>query len=109
MDTLNWLKLDCIYPISSGLNEEEIGEVERIQLRNEGIFDDYEQGVAILNLGNDPITHMIPKCFIPKGKVNKKYYTEIILASNNVIYAVGKPEQVYDKITEYVDSLPKAK
>ena len=102
MELLNWFKIDCLYPITSGMdNSEELSEVERIQLRNEGITDGYEQGVAVLNLVEDPIIHIIPKCFIPKGKTNRKYYSEIILKSGDVVYAVGRPDAVYEKINEY--------
>ena len=90
MELLNWFKIDCLYPITSGMeNTDELTDVERIQLKNEGILEDYEQGVAVLNLVEDTIVHLIPKCFIPKGKVYKKYYTEIVLKSGDLVYAVG--------------------
>ena len=110
MDSLNWFKIDCIYPITTDFNGDgELSDVERIQLKNEGILEDYEQGTAVLNLAEDTIVHLIPKCFIPKGKIYKKYYTEIVLKSGDIMFAVGKPEQVYDKVNDYLDSLPNSK
>ena len=107
MDSLNWFKFECIYPLNySFTGEDELSEVEQIKLKNEGIFDEYETGIGILNIGQDTIVHLIPKCFIPKGKINKKYYTEIVMKSGDIIYAVGKAEQLYDKLNEYLDSVP---
>ncbi len=103
MDSLHWFKIDCIYPISVDFNGEgELTDIEKIQLKNEGILDDYETGAAVLNLGEDTIVHLIPKCFIPKGKVYKKYYTEIVMKSGDILFAVGKPDQVYEKINDYL-------
>lgn len=106
MDTLLWFKIQIIYPLNSSLDESEISEVEAIRLRNEGLLDDYETDIGVFNLANDPITHITPKAFIPKGKTNKKYYSEIVFESGNVVLALGKPESVYDKILEYHRSLP---
>jgi hypothetical protein len=106
MDALNWFKLDCIYPLTSDFNgSEELSDVEKIQLRNEGILDDYETGTVILNLAEDTIVHLIPKCFIPKGKTNRKYYTEIVMKSGDVVYGLGKPDFIYDKLNAYLDIL----
>lgn len=87
-------------------NTDELTDVERIQLKNEGILEDYEQGTAVLNLTEDTIVHLIPKCFIPKEKKYKKYYTEIVMKSGDVLFAVGKPENVYKQLNEYLDSFP---
>jgi len=107
MGSLNWFKFDCIYPLTSDFNSgEELGEIERLNLQNEGILDDYEIGTAILNLGQDTIVHLIPKCFIPKGKTNRKYYTEIVMKSGDVIFALGKPDMVYDKLNAYLADIP---
>jgi len=41
MDSLNWFKIDCIYPITTEFNgDTELSDVERIQLKNEGILED---------------------------------------------------------------------
>jgi hypothetical protein len=44
--------------------------------------------------------------FIPKGKTNKKYYTEVVFENGDVIYSAGKPEAIYSKLNEYYDSIP---
>lgn len=105
-DTLLWFKIQIIYPLNSSINAEEISEVEAIRLRNEGLLDDYETDIGVFNLASDPISQIHPKAFIPKGKTNKKYYSEIIFESGNMVMALGKPESVYDKILEYSKSLP---
>lgn len=110
MDSLKWFRIQAMYQINPSFNsDEELSEVEKIQLRNEGITDDFETDYAYLNLGEDTIIHLNPKCFIPKkdnDRKYRKYYTEIVMKSGDVIYAVGKPENVYDKLNEYLDSLP---
>jgi len=106
-DLIKWLKIPIIYPITSDfLTNEELSEVDRIKLNNEGILEDFETTDGYYNLSNDAICQLNPKCFVPKGKTNKKYYTEIIFESGNIVYALGKPATVYDAINSYVDSLP---
>lgn len=106
MDTLNWFKIQVVYPITSGIENEELSEIEKIQLMNEGILDDYETDYAYLNLAEDTIVHINPKAFIKKGNVNKRYFSEIVMKSGDVIFAVGKPEAVYTKVNEYLNNLP---
>lgn len=108
-DSLLWLQLNVIYPLTSSFNSnEEVSEVEQIRLRNEGLLDDdqVETGVGYYNLARNGISQLNPKCFVPKGKVNKKYYTEIYFDDGDVIYALGKPSDVYEKINAYYASLP---
>ncbi len=38
---LHWLKLDVIFPIQSGLDNEEMSEIDTIRLRSEGIEDGF--------------------------------------------------------------------
>lgn len=106
MDTLKWFKIECIYPIDLDFNGNEISEIDQLRLKSEGLLEEYETGVAVLNLIEDVIVHLIPKCFIPKGKVYKKYYTEVVMKSGDILYAVGKPDQVYEKINDYLELLP---
>ena len=106
MDYLNWFKISVIYPLTSSFSDEELSEVDQIRLRNEGLLDDYETDTGVYNLSADPIVQLNPKAFIPKGKVNKKFYTEMIFQSGNITYALGKPDSVYEKINEYLNGLP---
>lgn len=108
MDDLKWFKIDIIYPLNSGFeSNEELSEIDAIRLKAEGILDDYETGVGIYNLSVSTIANLTPKCFVPKGKTNKKYYTEIVFDTGDFAFALGKPEFVYDKINEYYNSLPR--
>ncbi|MDJ0503741.1 MAG: hypothetical protein PX635_00635 [Nostocales cyanobacterium LE14-WE12] len=101
---LNWLKLKVIFPITAGLDNEEVSEVQKLQM---GIKDgdEYESELGIYQLREDfTISQLNPRCFIHKNKVNKKYYTELVFSDGNIIYADGKPEAVYQVIEEYIDS-----
>lgn len=103
---LQWLKLRIIYPITSGLVEDdtEDSELRRIRLE-QADSDGYEQDWGYLNLAIDPIAQLEPCCMIPKGNKNKKFYTQITLQSGNLVMAVGKPEDVYKQIEEYLNAL----
>ena len=102
-----WLKLPIISPVTSGLTEEEISEVEAIKLRNEGLLngDEVEVGFGYYNIGVDTIKRLSPKCFIHKDRVRKRYYTEVVFDSGDVEWADGKPEEIYKLIRDYTDSL----
>jgi len=102
-----WFKIDIIYPISGSFDGEQLTEVQEIQLKNEGLLlEDYETDIGIFNLVSDPIMQINPKAFIPRGKTNKKYYSEIVFESGNIVTALGKPIQVYAKLNEYLDTFP---
>lgn len=106
-DNIHWFKIPIIYPVTSDfLTEEEISEIDRIKLNNEGLLGDFETDIGYFNLVKDPIVMLMPKCFIPKDKVNKKFYTELIFASGMVAYALGKPTSVYEAFCKYIDDLP---
>ncbi len=107
MDLLIWFKIEVCYNITGGLeNEEELSEVEKIQLQNEGEAVEYEVGMAIINFSIDPIKHIGPKAFVKKGNVKKTYISEIILRSGRVYYPNHKPEKVYELLNDYYNSLP---
>ena len=107
MDSLKWFKIEVCYNITGGLeNEEELSEVEKIQLQNEGESISYETGIAYLNIAHDPIKQIHPKAFVKKGNVKKTYISELILKSGRIYYANYKPERVYELLLEYVESLP---
>lgn len=94
------LKIDIIYPITTNLTEgEELSEVERMQNH---LTDGYETDTGIWDLTLDPIHQLNPRCFIPSNGKNKKYFTEVVFASGNISYAVGKPLTVEAKIDEYL-------
>jgi len=106
---LNWLKIKVIFPITAGLNDlEEVSEVQRMQM---GIKDgdQYETEWGYYNIGQDMPIQLNPCCFIPRDKVNKKYYTQVIFSSELIILAEGKPESVYKVIEDYINSLPEEK
>lgn len=99
------LKLKIIFPITTklddGSEESEADEIQKIQagLQN---GDEYETEFGIYDIVLNPIIHLNPKCFIPKGKDQKKYYTQIVFQSEHVVCADGKPEKVYGIIQEYL-------
>ena len=80
MTFYDWFKIDILYKLTSGIDNEELSELDEIRLKNEGLLngDEFEKGEAYFNLGLNPIKSIEPRCFVPKGKQNKKYYTEII-------------------------------
>ena len=103
-----WLELEIYCPITKDLESgEEMSELDEIRLKNEGVLiDGYETEQGFYNLAVDMIKQLNPKVFIPKGGVNKRFATEIVFDSGTVVYAKGKPSDVYKKVIEYVDSLP---
>jgi hypothetical protein len=109
-DELMWFRIKVIYPVTSGLNEDnddsEDSELKRIRLQQLDT-DGYEYDFAYINLAKDNIVDLIPCCFLAKDRKNKTYYTDIVLESGNIINAVGKPDDVYTKILEYLETLPK--
>lgn len=108
--TDNWFKIQTIYAITSSLqqyenvNEEDDEDdvLKRIRMSNMGMVDGYEVDTAYLNIVCDPILVMLPCCLLPKNAKNKKYYTELILESGNVVFAVGKPEAIFEKLCEFM-------
>ena len=110
MDELKWFKIEVIYPLNNALGgDEEINEIDLIRLKSEGLVEEYESDIAIFNLSNNTISQLNPRCFIPKGKINKKYYTEIVFENGDFVFADGKPEFVYGKVNEYLLTLPSSK
>jgi len=108
--TDNWFKVQCIYPITSSLNqydeykEDEEDEVlKNIRMKDMDITDGYEIDFAYLNLMIDPIVSILPCCMLPKNAKYKKYYSEVVLESGNIIFAVGKPEAVMKLLMEYLN------
>jgi|TARA_R110000868_G_scaffold77684_1_gene222305 hypothetical protein len=105
----NWFKIHSIYAVTSTLQQYESTEeddeddvLKRIRLNNMGLVDDYEIDVAYINIVSDPIVGMLPCCLLSKRAKNKKYYTELILESGNIIFAVGKPETIFEKLCDFM-------
>jgi len=111
LDNIKWFKIPIIFPITSGFaSKEDLSEIDIIKMKNEGLENqDVETDMGFYNLVNDPICQLNPKCFIPKGKFNKKYYTEIIFASGDKVYALGRPSSVYEAINKYTEMFPTEK
>lgn len=105
MKHLSWFEIEVYYPIDASLFEnEELSEVEKLSA---GIVEGYEVGTAYFNLGQSTVQSLLPKCFIPKGKSNKKFYTEIIFSDGSFAFAIEKPTEVYNKLDDYLEKLPK--
>jgi hypothetical protein len=104
MKHLNWLEIEVYYPIDASLFEnEELSEVEKLSA---GIVEGYEVGIAYFNITQATIQSLLPKCFIPKGKTHRKFYTEIIFNDGSFAFATAKPPEVYQLIDNYLDDLP---
>jgi len=108
MTFYDWFKIDILYKITSGIEQEELSELDAIRLRNEGLLngDEYEKGEAYINLGLNPIKSIEPRCFVPKGKQNKKYFTEVIFDDGTAVNADYKPIELYSILKEYYEKLP---
>ena len=105
MKHLKWFEIEVYYPIDASLfeNDAELSEVEKLSA---GIVEGYEVGIAYFNISQATIQSLLPKCFIPKGKRNKKFYTEIIFNDGSFAFATAKPTDVYTMIDEYLEALP---
>ncbi len=104
MNFLNWFEIEVYYPIDASLfDNSELTEVEKLSA---GIVEGYEVGTAFFNLGQSTVQSLLPKCFIPKGKTNKKFYTEVIFSDGSFTFATDKPNEVYKKIDDYLSNLP---
>lgn len=105
-DTLDWFVLPVIYPINSEFNsDEEVSELDIIRLRNEGLLEDFETTNGYFSLGRNTIIQLSPRVFIPNGKTNRKYYTEVVFENGEVVYSPGKPEVIYQKLEDYYNSI----
>jgi len=101
---LNKLKLKVIFPITADLNDEELSETQRMSMGlKDG--DQYETEWGYYDYENDIVLQLNPKCFKPKDRDNKKYYTQVIFSSELIVYADGKPEIAAKAIDDYVNGL----
>jgi hypothetical protein len=105
MKHLNWFEIEVYYPIDASLFEAEV-ELSEVEKLSAGIVEGYEIGIAIFNLGKSTVQSLLPKCFIPKGKSNKKFYTEVIFDDGSFAFATAKPLEVYAIIDDYLENLP---
>jgi hypothetical protein len=95
-------KIEIIYPITASLHEKD--ELDEIQMMRIG-GDEFITDFGYFNLVDDPILQIVPRCIIPKGKTYKKYFLDLIFASGNMAFAVGKQESVFKQIAEYEKDL----
>lgn len=93
-----FFEVEIIYPVTSSLLDEEVDEVDR--MRNE-LKDDFMIGTGYWDLTQDPIARIEPKCIIPKGRTNKKHFSEVVFLSGNVTYCNLKPEELKKKLDEF--------
>ena len=124
---LQWIKIRCIYPINASLtdllndkikdeDEDEHPILKKVRLENIGAEDNYKIDFAYINIDLDPIISLNPGCFKPKSVnqnaeseelKNTVYITQIILQSNGIIYAMGKPEAIYKQLNKDLSELVK--
>ena len=110
MKFYDWSKVDIIYKMTSDIGQDELSELDEIRLKNEGLLngDEYERGECYINLGLNPIKSIEPRCFVPKGKQNKKYFTEVIFDDGTSVNADYKPLELYTLLKTYYEGLPEA-
>lgn len=104
MKHLKWFEIEVYFPIDASLFEDvELSETEKMSAY---ITEGYEIGIAYFNISQATIQSLLPKCFIPKGKSHRKFYTEIIFNDGSFAFATARPPEVYALIDEYLDKLP---
>lgn|SRR5574343_1127155 len=97
---MDLFEVEIIYQKVTSLNniEEEDDEIDRLR----GV-DDYYIDVGYWDLETDPIAKIEPRCFIPKGKTNKKYFSEVVFQSGNLSYANYKPTELKKMLDSYLN------
>ena len=106
-----WFKIKCIFPITTNVDglkideeDEEDPVLKKIRLQSAGVNDDYETEFAYFNLIADPIMHLFPMSLLAKDYKNKKSLTLIVFESGNTATAIGKPDDVFKELTEFIAS-----
>ena len=100
---LDWFKIKVLYPLTKDLSDSEPNEIASMQSKGEDSFlDGYGTDMGYYDISNDAIVQINPKCFKPNDRVNKRYCSEIVFASDKIIYASDKPEDVYKQLEEYL-------
>ena len=97
---MEWFKIDLIFTKTLSLSGDDEDESWRMPKDD----DIYQVESGYFNLAEDPIVQLNPRAFIPKDGKNRKQFTEVVFLSGNVSYAVGNPELVMSKVSEYVKS-----
>jgi len=102
-----WFKVKVIYPITKKPNGLELDYEDRDPaLEKAGYYDGLEEGYeteyAYFNLIADPIMHLMAGSFKPNEKSNKRNYTLIVFESGNSVQAVGKPDDIFKELMEFI-------
>jgi hypothetical protein len=105
MKHLKWFEIEVYYPIDASLFEADV-ELSEVEKLSAGIVEGYEVGIAYFNISQATVQSLLPKCFIPKGKTHRKFYTEIIFNDGSFAFATAKPTEVYQLIDDYLEGLP---
>lgn len=104
--SLDWFVLPVIHNIDSEFNcSDELNEIDEIRRKAKGLIEDFETTNGYFSLGRNTIIQLSPKAFIPKDRENRKYYTEVVFENGEVVFSVGKPEVIYQKLNEYYNSI----
>lgn len=97
---MDWFKIDIIYPKTINLSGEEPDDDQSWRMPKDE--DIYATETGYFNLTEDPIVQLNPRAFIPKDGKNRKQFTEVVFLSGNISYAVGKPDDIYAKIRDFL-------
>jgi hypothetical protein len=108
----DWFKIKCIFPVTTNVKgieteeEEEDPILKRIRLKEAGVDDEYETEYAYFNLITDPIMHLFPMSLLAKDYKNKKSLTLIVFESGNTATAIGKPDDVFKELSDFIANMP---
>ena len=97
---MDWFKIDIIYPKTVNLSGEELDSEEGWRVPKDD--DIYSIETGYFNLTEDPIVQLNPRAFVPSEKKNRTQFTEVVFLSGNISYAVGKPDDIYAKIKDFL-------
>lgn len=106
-----WFKIKVVYPVTQKPNGIELDNEDRDPaLDKAGYYDNLEEGYetenAYFNLISDPIMHLMAGSFKPNANSNKRNYTLIVFESGNSVTAIGKPDDVFEQLMEFMKDCP---
>jgi hypothetical protein len=106
-----WFKVRVMFPVTSSIeghnieDEDEDPVLRKIRLEQAGVTDN-ETEWAYFNIVADPIMHLMAGSYLPKDGKNKRSYTLIVFESGNSVTAVGKPEEIFKDLIEFMSKIP---
>lgn len=105
----DFFEINILYQTTSMIepsldNDDDDEVMKKIRFTDDG--GEFKTDMGYFDLQIDPVMKLIPRYLCSKDGTTKKYFTEIIFESEQVAYAVGKPDSVLKKLKDYMESLP---